>query len=81
MSTKMVNAALQKDLQLSRKLARWVKKTALRGVEEGAIQDVLGVVAMIAAAPSPSWTTFPQLVSQPVVKSELAALTLNREAS
>jgi hypothetical protein len=51
---------------------------ALRGDEEGAIQNLPG---MIAAAFLPSWTMFSLLVGWLGTKSKLASLSLNQEAS
>ncbi len=42
MSARRVYAALMRTAKLSKKSARWVKKTIFLGEEEGAIQDVSG---------------------------------------
>jgi hypothetical protein len=56
-------------------------QTALRGDEEGAIQNVAGDHSDDRRGFLPSWTTFSLLMGQLGAKSELAGLSLNQEAS
>jgi hypothetical protein len=65
----------------SQEVSQLNDQTALRGDEEGAIQNVAGDHSDDRRDFLPSWTTFSLLMGQLGGKSELAGLSLNQEAS
>jgi hypothetical protein len=75
---KMVHATLHKELQLSKKSARWVTKMLCEEMKKEQLRTCKEVMLMIACLLT-ILDSFSLLVSWSVVKSYLGVLTLTQE--
>jgi hypothetical protein len=70
-----------KDLQLSKKSARWVIKLRNEEMKKARLRMCEAIITTIATAFRPFWTILPLLVSRLGVKSNLVGLAFTQEAS
>jgi hypothetical protein len=73
--TQMVHATLHKDLQLSKKLARWMTILVDKEIKKEQVRTCEASVDIFAAVSSQSWTTFSLRVSRRRAKKGLIGLT------
>jgi hypothetical protein len=76
-----VHTTLHKDLQLSKKSARWMIKLLDEEMKKEPVKTCKVFIAIQAAISWPSETLLLLMVSWQGVKSELASLTLTQKAS
>jgi hypothetical protein len=76
MLTETVHTTLHNYLQLSKKSATWVNQLLYEKMKKEQVRICETFIVIIAATPSPSWTTYSVLVCWGRVKSKLTDLTL-----